>query len=150
MSSQRLVPVRSRVNIGQRAAVCGLVLAGVPFPEACSIVGLRSTIMAPYVGADWTVRTQRPSRWTHDQLDAFAEVWRDPSIKVTQIAASFNICVEQAWRVARNYGLGNRPTWKTRKPNSIAQQSTEQRQWYRKLRDEYGVKRAREITGFGV
>ncbi len=150
MSGQRLVPIRNRVSNGQRATVCGLVLVGVPFPEACSIAGVRSGVMTPYVGKDWTVRTQRPSRWTLDQVEALAEVWRDPNIKVAQIAASFGVCVEQIWRVATKHNLGHRPTWKAVNPRSVAQQPKETRLRYRRKRNVYGAARARELLELGL
>lgn len=63
MSYKVAVPrVMGRVTNGQRAAVCGLVLAGVAYGYACYIVGIHPNMMARYLGADWR-RKLLPPVW---------------------------------------------------------------------------------------
>lgn len=49
-----------RITNGQRAAICGLVLAGVGLQNACQIVGADSRTVLRYVGGDWRVRANLP------------------------------------------------------------------------------------------
>lgn len=43
----------SRVANGQRAAICGLILAGVPFVAACRVAGASRKRVRPYIPDDW-------------------------------------------------------------------------------------------------
>ena len=44
----------SRITNGQRAAICGLILAGVGFKKSCRIVGASYPRMRTLIGPDWT------------------------------------------------------------------------------------------------
>lgn len=46
-----------RVTTGQKAAVCGLILAGVSFTKACDIAGVGYQRVRPYVPDDYRDRT---------------------------------------------------------------------------------------------
>ncbi len=42
-----------RVMRGQKAAIHGLILAGIPYLTGCKIVGVHHERMQPYVARDW-------------------------------------------------------------------------------------------------
>lgn len=106
MSYKVAVPrVMGRVTNGQRAAVCGLVLAGVPYGYACFIVGIHPNMMARYVGADWRRKLLAPTRWTRDKLDELEEVWRDRSIKTETICELFKLTASRLGQIAKQHGF---------------------------------------------
>ncbi len=45
--------IKLRVMKGQKAAVCGLILAGVPMETACKVVAVSRRRMVPYIPADY-------------------------------------------------------------------------------------------------
>lgn len=49
----------ARVTNGQRAAVCGLVIAGLPMEAACRILGVPYAAMVALLPHDWATMTTR-------------------------------------------------------------------------------------------
>lgn len=77
----------SRVTNGQRAAVCGLILAGVPFVTACRVAGASRERVRPYIPDDW-LKQPLPKR-VRDMSDAERRLYRklQPIVGRTQAAA---------------------------------------------------------------
>lgn len=60
-----------RVTNGHRAAVCGLLLAGVSFGDACQIAAAPRERMRQYIPADWR-RSPMPVRVRQMTREQFA------------------------------------------------------------------------------
>lgn len=58
-----MATAKSRVTNGHRAAVCGLILAGVPFVAASRIVGVHHERIRPYIPDDFVkiLRLPKPA-----------------------------------------------------------------------------------------
>ncbi len=63
--------IKLRVMVAQKAAVCGLILAGVPMETACRVAAVSRRRMVPYVPRDYRKCTAPlpvpTSKMTHRQ-----------------------------------------------------------------------------------
>lgn len=102
------------VTKGQRAAVCGLVLAGVHFVRACAIAGVAPAAMKAALPEIWgTKPPQRPrarqyQSWRGTRLEELRLAYADHSIEVSEISARFGIDRTYLYRVAVNNGWPRR------------------------------------------
>lgn len=141
------VPIVRRVTNAQRAAVCGLVLAGVPYGYACSIVGVTPKTMTEFVARDWRKKIIPPARWTHEKLAELEAIWRDPAMKTETIAELYALTPSRLGQIAKTQQWPLRNRGPQPNPTSIRQQPKPTRLAYRKMREIYGVQRARQEMG---
>jgi hypothetical protein len=125
-----------RVTNGHRAAVCGLVIAGVSMTEACRIAGVPREVLPKYLPAGWHDRrsSRRTRRWKGEELAGLREAYCDLNQKTATIAARYDVHVSQIYRLAHLHGWPRRLPGGARKPNSIRSMSPKQRTVYFKLR----------------
>lgn len=65
-----------RVTNGHRAAVCGLVLAGVGLLDACKVAGISYRELQKSLPAGWhTPRLGRRPKWTAEKLRPVRRAW---------------------------------------------------------------------------
>jgi hypothetical protein len=124
------------VTNGQRAAICGLVIAGVPIAMACKIV------RAPYVSAlsllppRWHKRRPSgPTRWKGNELEQVKKAYQDASKPVREIAAWHGVSRRAIHLLASKHG------WRRRqlgRPKIGVEMSPEQRRLYKKIRPVLG------------
>jgi len=125
-----------RITNGHRAAVCGLVIAGLSMTEACRIVGVPRDILPSYLPPGWHDRrsSRRTRRWKGEELAGLREAYCDLSQKTATIAARYGVHVSQINKLANLHGWPRRPAGRTRKPTGIRSMSPQQRTAYFKLR----------------
>jgi len=125
-----------RVTNGHRAAVCGLVIAGLSMTDACRIAGVPRDILPKYLPPGWHDRrsSRRTRRWKGDELAGLREAYCDLAQKTATIAARYGVHVSQINKLAKLHGWPRRLAGRTRKPNSIRSMSAQQRTVYFKLR----------------
>jgi hypothetical protein len=96
-----------RVMVGQVAAVCGLVIAGVSYRMACRIVAITGKRMAPYTPKAY--RSNHPPRkWTGKLLDDIEDAWRNPTLATEFICGLFGIHEGNLCKLARRHGWPKR------------------------------------------
>jgi len=126
-----------RVTNGHRAAVCGLIIAGVSMIEACRIAGVPRDVMPKYLPAGWHGRhssSRRVRRWKGEELEGLREAYCDPNQRTATIAARYGVCVSQVNNLARKHGWPMRRAGRKPKPDSVRSMSPQQRTVYFKLR----------------
>lgn len=124
-----------RVTNGHRAAVCGLIIAGLTMIEACRIAGVPRDVMPKYLPQGWHDRhRKRARRWRGEELESLREAYLDPTQKTTTIAARYGVHPSQITKLAHQHSWPVRPTGSARRPTSIRSMSPQQRTAYFKLR----------------
>lgn len=125
-----------RVTNGHRAAVCGLIIAGLSMIEACRIAGVPRDVLPKYLPAGWHDRhsKRRARRWKGEELESLREAYCDPCQRTVTIAARYGVHVSQINNLARREGWPLRPPGKRRKPTGIRSMTPQQRTAYFKLR----------------
>jgi len=114
MAESRRV-ANSRVMNGQRAGVCGLVIAGLSLMTACKVMGVPYLALKAALPSGWHTRQKRrASRWIGAELEALERVWLDRSRTVRSIAQEFGVSTKAVGLVARKQG------WPRRKRHRIA------------------------------
>lgn len=100
----------SRVTNGQRAAVCGLVIAGVSFTDACKIVDVSRPRLKAVLPVGWTkyVRSGKTRSWKGEVLEQIRLAYLDQSQTGKDIARRFNIDVSYVYQLARVHGWRRR------------------------------------------
>lgn len=91
----------ARVTNGHRAAVCGLVIAGVALTEACKVAGVPYLAMLAVLPDRWHTRVPRPYRWRGHELEELYESWMDPYQRAETIANRFGISPTRLRQIAR-------------------------------------------------
>ncbi len=123
-----------RITNGQRAAVCGLVIAGVSMTQACLIVGAPRALYLKYLPPKWHKQKPRPSIWFGERLDDLRDAYMDPSQRTRTIAQRYGVHVSFITHMARKHGWPVRLPANVKKPNSIRTMTPQQRTIYFKLR----------------
>lgn len=139
-----------RVTNGERAAVCALVIAGMPFVETCQMLGVPYRNVQAVLPRDWWhPRRRRPSRWSGDVLLALEDAYRQRALKLDTIAAMFNTSRRQIECLAQRHGWPKRTRGKGPPlPIPLAKLSPEDRNRFVKLRRIIG-RSAAEKAVFG-
>lgn len=122
-----------RVTNGHRAAVCGLVIAGMGMIDACEIVGAPYQLVKASLPPKWHKRHRHPSRWRGDELAEMLAAFVDPAQKTRTIAARYGVSVDMIRKIAGRHGY-KRPKRQPRSPNSLRTMTPKQRTIYFKLR----------------
>ena len=141
-----MITTGQHITNGQRAAVCALILAGIPFTRACDIVSANHTAMRQHIPKDWRERTTTKRRWKGDALIELKEAWDDPAQRTVTIAERYGVTASQIHNLAVREGWRMRSTGPAPNPSSLRQQPREKFLYYRKLvRCGYSRERAKEI-----
>ena len=75
-----------RITNGQRAAVAGLVIAGLTMEEACKVAGSPIRLMQAHLPPNWHRHRARARKWKGDRLTALKRAYCDRSFTVAAIA----------------------------------------------------------------
>lgn len=133
------------VTNGQRAAICGLVIAGVAIAEACKIVRAPYRSILDLLPPRWHKRRGRgPARWKGDELEQVRVAYLDPLQTTNAIAARHNVTRRAITMLARRHGwkrrrMGRKPKYGPKRgPAFLPAMSREQRRLYNKLRPVLG------------
>ncbi len=132
---------RFRVTNGHRAAICGLMLAGLTFREACSVVGAPVNSMRELIGPDWRGRIVRPRKWKGDLLKDLEEMYREPSWTLKRIGALLGISPANICKMAIENGW---PPRLRSTPRLLPPMTARQRLDYEKIKGE-GIPRAEAL-----
>ena len=97
-----------RITNGQRAAVCGLMLCGVPLWKACEIVAAPIKRVRELLPPDWLHKHQ-PLKWRGHAIDGLEECYFDRHIKLETTCELFGIGLSTIYKIAR------REDWPTRR-----------------------------------
>ena len=90
-----------RITGGHRAAVCGLVLAGVPYRSACHVVGIGRRTIAPLIPVEYRSGGRPTAReW---QMKKAREGW-SAGTKLERIAVDADLTVSGIYRIAKREG----------------------------------------------
>lgn len=128
-----------RVTKAHRAAVCGLLLAGLPFIQSCKIVGVNHLRLKTYLPPDWGIRAGRRAHiWHGERLEELREAWCDPLQKTRTIANRFNLKLSSLYKLVTRHGWPRRPKGPERLPLGLRHMSATQRTAYRKIQAELG------------
>lgn len=128
-----------RLTNGQRACICGLVIAGLSMTEACKIAGVPRDRYAELLPPNWHKRTRKAIRWKADQLAELREAYCDHAQRTKTIAERYGVTAGQITNLAKKNGWPMRPAGHKRKPNSIRSMTPRQRTLYFKLRHDAGM-----------
>ncbi len=128
-----------RVTNGHRAAVCGLVIAGVGLMEAAAIAGVGYKLLKATLPEGWhTPRLGRRPKWTPEKLAAVRKAWNDDA-PLWQSAIRLRMTVAMMKFLARRERWprrepGRRP--RSTRPDCVANMPADKRNLYLKLRRE--------------
>lgn len=95
---------RYRTTNGHRAAVCGLVIAGLSLTQACEIVGVPYQQMRDLLGPWHDKRKQHRPKWNVALVNELREDWFDTSQKLKTIAARYDTTPRQLNLIAMREG----------------------------------------------
>jgi hypothetical protein len=98
-----------RITNGHRAAVCGLMLAGVPLMKASAIVGAPFESLKLYLPLDWRERISPRTKWTHAKLVALRKDYTNQQMVLLQVAIRHRTTVHMVQYLARREGWPYRP-----------------------------------------
>lgn len=98
-----------RITNGHRAAICGLVLAGVPLIKSCQIAGAPYLEARKFLPDDWRGRVSRRSKWTPAKLAALRKDYVNPKVPQWQIALRHRTTVQMVQYLARREGWPHKP-----------------------------------------
>jgi hypothetical protein len=124
----------------QRAAVCGLMLAGVPYKDACTIAAARGLTLRKYIPHDWFRTTDRLTlrHWERIRAD-----YESCELEVREFLKRHGIGQTTLYKRVRAEGWKKRPTGRKINPAATRYLPRKQYLHYRKLR-EVGI--ARDIA----
>lgn len=126
-----------RVTNGQRAAVCGLVIAGIAYTKACMIAGVPYRGLKATLPPDWHEWREGRRRWKPHMLAELYEAWMDPNQKVETIATRYDLTFRAITQIAFREKWPRR-RWGTKRPTALRSMSKEQRRWYLKMQPVLG------------
>lgn len=144
-----------RVTNAHRAAVCGLMLAGLSFGEGCRIVGVPYRLLHGLLGRDWWAKRGPPrgrgKTWHGERLERLRLAYGSPSQSVASIARDSGTTKDIVYSLAKRYG------WPPRRPQKahglpvpVAEMTRPMRLRYLKVRAVLGRDAAiEEVFGTG-
>jgi hypothetical protein len=110
---------RCRVTNGHRAAVCGLVIAGVvSLTDACLMAGVPYKALRDVLPPGWHTKKMPCVRWKGDLLLEVKEAWCDRAQKVTTIAERYDVSPRTIGWLAKREGWPKRKRGPARNPFS--------------------------------
>lgn len=136
-----------RVTNGHRAAVCGLMIAGLPYGDSCRIVGVPEKTLKKLLPPFWVIYQRRPHRWKGDELQAIKEAYDDWSLKVETIAELYQTTAGTIRVLAKKHGWRRRPMGGKPNPNSTRNMSRAKYAVYRKVQPILGREVALRTIG---
>lgn len=94
-----------RITNGHRAAVCGLVIAGVSLGDSCKIVGVPYAMLRDSLPDGWHRRAWLPYRWRGAEIEELYEDWMDTAQRAESIANRYGISGTRLRQIARTNGF---------------------------------------------
>lgn len=125
-----------RITNGHRAAVAGLVIAGVPLRDACYIAGAPIGQMHAYLDGFWNRSKAREV--TDQEWTLIRSLYEAGGTKVDDIAVQFGIGLKRLYNRAARAGWKLRGAGRKASARSTRALLPSQRRLYRKLR-RHGV-----------
>ncbi|TAJ89706.1 hypothetical protein [Reyranella sp.] len=128
------MPVRPhRVRNTHRATVCGLVICGLNYRDACTIAGIAYKEMREHLPHNWWCRNpaRRVDDHTWAQIRAAYESSKEP---VDALCARYGIGQKTLYRRIEKGGWTQRGAGKPKNAISISRLPTQRRTFYHKLR----------------
>lgn len=130
---------KPRVTNGQRAAVCGLMIAGLNFTDACLVADVSQFQVKEFLPPGWIKRppAKRTNRcWKGTRLEEVRLAYLDRSLQGREIARRFGMDVNYLYRLAQRNDWPRRERSQHEKP--VLNLTPEQRRAFKKLR-RYGI-----------
>lgn len=93
-----------RITSGHRAAVCGLVIAGITYAQACKIAGIPYRLMKSELPEGWHLCGRKRRRWQGAELDEIHAAYMDTNQKATTIATRHGITAHMLDFLAQREG----------------------------------------------
>ena len=141
-----------RITNGERAAICGLVIAGQPFIRTCRMLGVPYKAMLDLLPDDWRGRQLSPAwnkRWKGPLLKELEAAWCDFSIPTRTLVEIFKTSRDNLRRLARENDWPRRPIGgKKPLPVPVSKMEPDMAKRYRKLARVVG-RTAAERAVFG-
>jgi hypothetical protein len=139
-----------RTTNAHRAAVCALVLVGVPYMKACRIVGVPYRALHSVLGRDWWGRQAcRPKVWRGEKLMAVRSAYLS-TMPMKDIERGYGISRRHLVTLAHKHGWRIRARGKgAALPKALLKLSDADRSRYTKLRRILG-RSAAEQAVFGI
>lgn len=129
-----------RIMRGQQAAVCALVLVGIPLFKACLIVGSSYDRMREYIPKSFCKHGGRPvGRWKGEELADLKDAYDNRTLTLERVAALFSTTAPNVREVAKRHGWARR-RWVAPKPIRTLPQHQQSTYW--KIRPLLGGHRA--------
>lgn len=140
-----------RITNGMRAAVCGLMIAGVRYETACRIADAPEKSLRRLMPEGWHRYKRSPYRWKGQELEDLRNAYDDWNLKVRTISELFGIAPTHLRKLRKIHGWRVRPnTMRVCDPKAIANQPVEKQRLYEKLRPVVGREAAlREVFRHG-
>lgn len=129
------MPTAQRITNAHRAAVCGLMLAGIGYVKSCRIVGVPDRTLRLWLSKDWWGRSgSGPTKWRGDKLLAVESAYRDRSLRLEDIECAYGIYRRHITALAKRHNWPRRPRGKgALLPVPLAQLTPEKRNRYKKM-----------------
>ena len=131
-----------RVTNAHRAAVCGLVLAGLSFGESCRIAGVPYRLLHGLLGADWwSLRGPPPGRglrWRGERLDLLKQAYGDRARSIASVALEFETTPDVVYALAKRHGWPYRRQPRPVLPVPLEEMEPSVRRQYLKVRRHLG------------
>lgn len=117
------VVIGQRITNGQRAAICGLILAGLSFRQACKVTATPHARMRKLLDKSWTYGA-RPGlrKWKGQLLEDVKEAYFDPAIRMRTIREVFGIHPANLCKLAQEHDWPPRSQLKQRRFRSAPPQ----------------------------
>lgn len=114
-----------RVTNAQRAAVCGLIIAGQTFTMSCLVVGVPYDPMHRLVPDDWFTKKGRivMPRKLRGELPELEQAYRDRKVPLATVALAFGVSESWIRRLAAKHG------WRRRKPRLPSMSAADRRKY---------------------
>lgn len=121
-----------RITNAQRAGFCGLIIAGLSFADACSVMDLSQQRVHGVLPENWlNPLPNRPYKsWRGEVLELMRQAYIDPSQNVPDIAKRHGTSVTYVYRLASLHKWPSRTA-----ATALPPMTKEQRKLYEKLRD---------------
>ena len=132
-----------RITNGQRAAFCGLMIAGLAFRDAAAVADVSQQLIHGFLPDGWldgSPPVRRYASWKGAKLEELRVAYADTTISGVEVAARFGMHREYLFRLAAKKGFS-----RARSPAFVAALPADQRRTYEKLR-KHGIPRQEALA----
>lgn len=140
---------KQRVTNAHRAGVCGLVIVGVGFVQACRIMGIPYGLVKESLGGGWDGRhsCNKKKRWEGALLAEAKAFYCDLNLTTEQIGAMYGVKRDTLWKLAKKHKWPKRCLGgKLALPTPISKMEPHLAARYRKLQKVIGSDAARKAV----